>query len=338
MVLPLQCIGQIRERRAIAIHTLEIFMQTSMGLSFCGKLNSILLSNLLLLGTLVTGITFGSHKAARAETIYGVTEQRFLVTWDSTSPDAILTGVPITGLQLNEVLLGLDFRPSTGELFALGSQSHLYLVDRNTGATTQVGTAFGPLNGSAFGFDFNPVIDRIRVVSDANNNYVLNPNDGTVAAATNVFYDVGDLREGSDPNVTHLAYTNSFSGAATTQLYGIDAGFDSLVQQQNSDGNLDTVGALGVDLTVRGGFDISGQSGFAYLAALPESSSQSAFYQVDLNTGISTLIGQIGGGNVITAMAVAPVPEPATASLAMACGIALLATACRRHNRARHIC
>jgi hypothetical protein len=292
---------------------------------------SHLLPNSFLQCAFVAGFALlGSLSTAHAETIYGVTEQRFLVTWDSSTPGAIETGVPISGLEVNEMLLGLDFRPATGELFALGSMSRLYTLNPSTGVATSVGSGFGPLNGSAFGFDFNPVLDRIRVVSDANNNYVLNPNDGTATEVTNVFYDAGDLQAGQDPNITHSAYTNSFSGAGTTQLYGIDSGFDSLVTQDNSAGTLNTVGSVGVDLTIRGGFDVSGASGFAYLAALAENSSQSAFYQIDLNTGISTLVGQIGGGSIITAMAVSPAPEPATATLALTCGIALAALARRR--------
>jgi hypothetical protein len=271
-----------------------------------------------------------SLATARAETIYGVTEQRFLVSWNADTPGAIQTGVPISGLEVNEVVLGLDFRPSTGELFALGSMSRLYTLNLSTGEATAVGSGFGPLNGSAFGFDFNPVLDRISIVSDANNNYVVNPNDGTVTEVTSVFYNGSDIHAGQDPNITHLAYTNSIAGASTTELYGIDAGFDSLVTQADSAGNLSTVGSVGVDLTVRGGFDVSADSGVAYLAALAENSSQSAFYRIDLNTGISTALGQIGGGSIITAMAVSPAPEPATVTLALSCGIALVAFARRR--------
>ena len=43
--------------------------------------------------------------------------------------------------------------------------------------------AFTPaLSGTAFGFDFNPTVDRIRVVSDTGQNLRLNPDTGAVAA------------------------------------------------------------------------------------------------------------------------------------------------------------
>ena len=80
----------------------------------------------------------------------------------------------VTGLQSNETLLGIDFRPATGELYGLGSTSRLYKVDPTTAVATAVGGQFSRcLSGFSFGFDFNPVIDRIRVVSETNQNLVL---------------------------------------------------------------------------------------------------------------------------------------------------------------------
>jgi hypothetical protein len=38
--------------------------------------------------------------------------------------------VPITGLQPSESIVGIDFRPATGQLFGVGSTSRLYVIDR----------------------------------------------------------------------------------------------------------------------------------------------------------------------------------------------------------------
>ena len=69
-----------------------------------------------------------------------------------------------------------------------------------------------------FGFDFNPVIDRIRVVSNTKKNYVLNPNDGSAVAVTDLFFGPADPNFGVSPNVEFSGYTNSTSPApaATT--------------------------------------------------------------------------------------------------------------------------
>jgi len=155
-----------------------------------------------------------------------VTENQTLIRFDTSDPSAVLGGSAISGLQANEAILGIDFRPATGELYGLGSFNNLYTIDVSSGSASLVGHGeFTPsLNGSRFGFDFNPTIDRIRIVSEVDQNLVPNPNDGTSTGVTDLFYAAGDMNEGVDPNVTGSGYTNSFAGATSTQLYGIDTG------------------------------------------------------------------------------------------------------------------
>lgn len=247
--------------------------------------------------------------AAHAETIFGVTQQQRLVSWDSAAPGALLTGSSISGLQQNEQILGIDLRPATGEIYALGSFNRLYVINRTTAVATAVGGVFStPLNGSSFGFDFNPTIDRIRVVSNTNDNYVLNPNTGALqAVGTNVFFAAGDPNFGADPNIVHSAYNNNFVGATTSQLFGLDTGLDVLVRQANSAGTLNTVGPIGADLTELGGFDI-GASGNAYAVVRDNVMVRSTFWNINLTTGAGSMIGQVGGGEIIVAMTVVPAP------------------------------
>lgn len=252
--------------------------------------------------------------SASAETIYATTTDGQLISFDSATPTNILTGVPLSGLQSNETIQGIDFRPKTGQLFAVGSFSNLYTINPATGAAALVGAGgFSPaLNGAWFGFDFNPTIDRIRNVSDANQNLVLNPDLGTATGVTSLFFGPGDVNEGIDPTVAHSAYTNNFDGATTTQLYGIDTALDILVTQANSLGTLGTVGGLGIDVASFGGFDVSGLSGTAFAVLLPEGSNDSMLYTINLGSGAATPIGEVAGGLTVNAMSVVPVPEPAT--------------------------
>lgn len=253
---------------------------------------------------------------ASAATIYGVTMQNNLFSVDSASPTAVQTAVFISGLQSNEVITGIDFRPATGELYGVGSTARLYTINPTTGVATAVGTGFTPTpNGTEFGFDFNPTIDRIRLVSDTDANYVLNPITGaTQLVATNLFYPAGDPNAGANPSIVGSAYTNSSPIGTTTQLYGIDSVLNTLVTQANNTGVLGTVGPLGIDVTNLVGFDIAGANNTAYLSANLGPADTSKLYTVNLATGASTLVGELGGGLFVRDITVA-IPEPTSLGL-----------------------
>jgi Domain of unknown function (DUF4394) len=234
--------------------------------------------------------------SANAELVYGVTLQGSLVSWDSAAPSNYLSAASILNLNANEVVKGIDFRPLTGEIWALTSQ--------------------GNVNGSQFGFDFNPTVDRIRVVADTNLNIRLNPLTGLLAATdATLAYAIGDANAGVDPNVVHAAYTNNVAGATTTTLYGIDSGTNTLViQNPPNNGTLNSVGALSIvggptlDISAYGGFDISGATGAAFAALTLENESITRFYTINLANGAASPVGEIGGGEIITAMTIVPTP------------------------------
>jgi hypothetical protein len=263
---------------------------------------------------------------ANAELVYGVTQNGFLVNWDSASPMTINSGSAIQGLQNNETLVGIDFRPATGELFGMGSFSRLYRINTSNGVATQVGSPFStPLSGSSFGFDFNPTVDRIRVVSDADQNLRLNPITGAVAAVdTPLSYAVSDVNFGVDPNAVHSAYTNNFAGATSTRLYNVDTGLDVLTFQDPPNGGiLRTVGPIGTDVSDIGGFDISSSTGIAYMTIRDTQLNRSTFWTINLQTGQGTMVGEVGGGAIITAMSVV-IPAPGTLGLAGLAGLAAM--------------
>ncbi|HLF40808.1 MAG TPA: DUF4394 domain-containing protein, partial [Acidimicrobiia bacterium] len=269
---------------------------------------------------LAAGLTSGAPaRAAEADkaNLIGLTVDDKLVTFASAAPATLSTPKAITGLQSGENLLGLDVRPSTGQVFALGSSSRLYTVDPESGAATAVGdTAFTPaLTGTTFGFDFNPVVDRIRVVSDTGQNLRLHPDTGAAAATdTNLAYAADDPKASIPPAVTGSAYTDSFQGATDTTLFGIDTTADALVTQAPPNaGVLRTVGALGVDATDVNGFDVDvtpgeqNVTGNAGLAALTVGTS-TGLYTVNLTTGAATLVGPIGDGTAPLAGLAAAAP------------------------------
>lgn len=240
-----------------------------------------------------------------AGNILGLTSTNQLVRFNSTSPATVSNPIPITGLQAGETLVGIDLRPSDGLVYGIGSASRVYRINANTGAATQIGAAGAfTLNGADFGVDFNPVPDRIRIVSNADQNLRVNPNDGTLTTAdTTLAYAGGDVNAGANPNQVAVAYTNSDNPApATTTLYGIDTNLDILtIQNPPNNGTLNTVGPLtlaGTPLNVTGkvAFDIAGTasatSGVAF-AGLNVGGTQ-GLYTINLGTGATTLIGNIG--------------------------------------------
>jgi hypothetical protein len=261
---------------------------------------------------------------ASASVIYAITGVNDLVTFDSATPGSASAPIPIMGLGAGESIVGIDFRPLNGALYGLGSGSGLYTINTATGAATLVGIGLYTLNGTSFGFDFNPVPDRIRVTSDADQNLRLNPNSGALAATdSTLVFNIGDPNQTVDPNIVGSAYTNSFPGATSTTLYGIDSALDILVTQTPPNaGVLNTVGSLGVNTSDAVGFDIlaAGNLGFA---ALTTPGGPSSLYDIDLSTGAATLIGTIGTGLVVRAIAVQQVPEPGSMALLAAGALAL---------------
>jgi uncharacterized protein (TIGR03437 family) len=252
----------------------------------------------------------------RVETIFALTTTNGLLSFSSGRPDLTSAVMPITGLAAGETLLGIDFRPANGLLYAVGSLSNVYTINTGTGAATLVSaTPFTPgIMGTNFGIDFNPVPDRIRFVSDADQNLRLNPNNGTVAGTdTPLAYATGDANANANPNIVGSAYTNNFAGATTTTLYGIDSTLNILVTQGSvggtptspNSGQLFTVGPLGVDPGDELGFDIAPVTGAAF--ASMRLAGADMLTTINLATGSATMIGPIGGGQTIRDIAISPI-------------------------------
>lgn len=268
---------------------------------------------------------------AIAVSLTGLDLQNNLVFFDSNTPGTVTGKVGVTGLQTGESLVGIDYRPATSGLFGVGSTNRVYSINPTTGAATAVGASpFSPgLIGNAFGVDFNPVPDLIRLTSNAGQNARLSPVTGAVVGTDGTLtFAMSDVNAAQPPNVVASAYTNNVAGATTTTLYGIDPLLNVLVRQGSlnfqannpatpispNSGQLFTVGSLGVTLgTNLVGFDIFTQNGVdsAFVTA------GSNLYTLDLGTGAATLVGGIGDGSNLRG--VAAVPEPTTmAGLALA--------------------
>ena len=276
------------------------------------------------------GLAIGGQASALA--VYGVTTGNSLVRFDSATPGTINSSVAVTGLNSLATLRGIDFRPVDGLLYGVSSDSRLYTINLTSGVATGIGSAGAfTLNGTSFGVDFNPTVDRIRVISDADQNLRLNPITGGLAATDGILaYAALDSGAGQNPNIVGSAYTNSFSGATATTLYGIDSVRDVLViQSPPNDGTLNTVGALGFNTSDLVGFDIFFFGNQAF-ASLTTPGAFSSLFSINLTSGAATPIGAIGNGLAIAGIAIQQVPEPATITLLAAALLGSIAVRARR--------
>lgn len=212
---------------------------------------------------------------------YAVDKMNMLQIFNPMNPMPVSKA--ITGLQAGENILGIDFRPLNGQLYALGSSSRIYTLNLGTGAATAVGSQLPTLLvGSDFGFDFNPTVDRIRVVSDLGQNLRLNPLDGTISAID------GMINPGT-PTLSGAAYSENFAGATTTSLFVIDHNTDKLyLQSPPNNGVLVERGALGINITNSNGFDIGSTSNKAYLLATVN--SENKIYSINTTTGAASVV------------------------------------------------
>jgi hypothetical protein len=157
--------------------------------------------------------------AAQTNTIIALAANNQLLQFSAAAPGAIISTISLTGVQVGDTLVGIDFRPANGKLYAMGVNGptgRLYTINLLTGAATKVGNGFalpqsaGASSGKDYGFDFNPTVDRIRVVSDSRDSFRLHPDTGAVAGA--------DFALTPGSVVTGVAYDRNFAGSKATAL------------------------------------------------------------------------------------------------------------------------
>lgn len=271
--------------------------------------------NIIQMSILAVLILLGS--SARAATAYISTVDNTLYRFDTTEApiNFIEVGV-ISGLVPAEVIIGIDFRPATGELYGVGDSDRLYVIDTATAAASAVNAAAfvpGLDDSDRYGIDFDPVRDMLRVISENGQNLRIDPISGTATT---------DTALGAGPQIAAIAYSNNAATATVTTLFGL-APDGSMPGDSDSfyriggvdgvppadDGATTFLNEFGPDLR-EAVMDISDQ-GQAFvlgqnIAILP---SITNLYQADLTTGTGTFItsnGQLSavGGGRLTGLAI----------------------------------
>lgn len=264
---------------------------------------------------------------ARKESVVAVTATNQLIRFNAGQPSRLLSSVALSGLQPGETVLGIDYRVVKGQLYALGSSGRLYRVDAASGAASAVGGPIPvPLTGTEYGVDFNPTVDRVRVVANTGQNLRLHPDTGAVVDGNAALdglqtdgllrYTDGDLNAGKAASVVAAAYTYNKTDEKVTTNYAIDANFGTLLMQGSMEGVqpvvspntglLRTVGALRAGSFQRAAFDIADVSGAAFAALTGAGDKGSRWVEIDLKTGAAKTLGTIGGSEPVRGIAIEP--------------------------------
>lgn len=272
------------------------------------------------------GSVFTAQQAQAATTVYAVTENDFLITFDPLDPENLISSISL------ETYMDFDSLPRYGSTFALDRRLQSDVPFRLLGLSLHFGSLTIPeiasdplnntnfdlnpfgsalvLNGLSYGMDIDPTTGSPRIVTDINKNYY----GFSATPQPDLFYAVGDVNEGEDPSIVSIAY----SFEPTPRLFGLDSKFGTLVQIDGPTGEITTIGETGVGVNgTFNSFDINQEDGLAYMA------NGGNIWHIDLASGqasnpltgtVSTNGNSIGpGGTRIVAMTT--VPEPTSLAL-----------------------
>lgn len=251
--------------------------------------------------------------------IFAVTEDNTLIRFEASNPTAVQSVGSIDAG--GEEVVGLDFRPATGNLFALTDGARLLLIDQNTAEATVVTENIVPdmgmLEGERIDIDFNPAANALRIVSDAGENLRIGPANlpgGEAGSGPAIIDGQFGYRQG----VTAAAYTfpnPPRDRPEGTELFVIDTEEGVLYTQDANVGVLSRVGDLGI----AGSIDMS--SGYDIAEVGPEGSSvnehyavftvdgASGFYGIDPESGNATLLASLPDGTYVGMLAQGEVPS-----------------------------
>lgn len=226
-----------------------------------------------------------------AAPVVGLLADGSLVSFDTETP-AHVTKMEVTGAAQ---LVGIDLRPSNNTLIGVTAAGDIVLIDPTTGRATHLSVMNTslPMAGMPVIVDFNPMADRLRVMTGITNHRI-NVDSGEVTVDGDLAYEAGDMHAGEAPMIAAAAYANAFGKPEATAMYDVDTAIGALIRQKSpNDGTLAAIGKLGIELSdTTPVFDIQTTSDGTNTAWLIASS---VVYKVDLDTGKATQAGMLEG-------------------------------------------
>ncbi|MEO7098280.1 MAG: DUF4394 domain-containing protein [Luteolibacter sp.] len=258
-----------------------------------------------------------------------------LVRFNPAVPGTTTT-VAVSGITAGEILVGIDGRPSTGQLLGLGvnataNTATLYLIDPQIASLSAIGAsgsiAFVDGIGSpvdlpdpsvvGYGMDVNPAVDRVRVTTGSGLNFRVNPvtgvpvdgdSGGSAGSTVGVNTD-GSINAGT-AGIQDAAYTNSYAGTAVTTLYTLDSSSKKLFIQNPPNAGTQvsglavTLGGVPLNFSAVGGFDIPREIAVTVNSTAATGKGWAAFtaggttglYRINLADGAADFVGVLGSG------------------------------------------
>jgi uncharacterized protein DUF4394 len=233
--------------------------------------------------------------------VIGLTSDQRIVCFESNDPAGAATIGAVTGLTGDTTLVGIDFRPATAVLYGVGNGGGIYTIDTDTAVATMVSQLSVALAGTSFGVDFNPVPDRLRIISDTGQSL---RHDVTFPAPPTAVDGTLSYPPPAPPalGVAGAAYTNNDADPNTaTTLFDVDSNLDQVaIQSPANSGQLAPTGKLLVNTSSALGFDIFTTTfggttvfndAYASLTVAISTGTRTGFYGVDLLTGRARRIG-----------------------------------------------
>lgn len=146
---------------------------------------------------LAVGFAGSSSAATPGLPAFGMTGDGLLTSFSTATPSVLYWVQRPSGFDGDTTIVGIDIRVQDGKLYVVGNRGGIYTVTVQAPNVflTKVSQLTVPLQGSAFGVDFNPVTDRLRVASDTGQNLRHDLSGTTVALP--------------GPAVIAAAYTNN---------------------------------------------------------------------------------------------------------------------------------
>ncbi|MGW1671156.1 DUF4394 domain-containing protein [Streptomyces sp. NPDC002324] len=243
----------------------------------------------------------------------GLTADQRLVVFRLDKPGAAVPLGRVRGLKGDTRLVGIDYRVQNNRLYGVGDKGGVYTLREVGAKATKVSQLTVALQGTAYGVDFNPAANRLRVISDSGQNLRHNLDDPQGAPAAGTTAVDGTLVNPPVPpatagvtarGATGAAYTNNDLDAATaTTLFDLDTAQDQIsVQSPANAGNLAPTGKLGVDAPPKAGFDIYSSSGSGVNAGYAVTGAR--LLAVNLLTGKASSAGTFPKGRQVVDLAI----------------------------------
>lgn len=247
-------------------------------------------------------------------TVFGMTTDGRLISFSVNTPGSFQYIGFLAGFTGGDTsVVGIDYRVQDGLLYAVGNAGGVYTVNTNNAVLTFVNRTTVPLSGTAFGVDFNPAADRLRIISNNGQNLRHNVNAGGVTLLDGqLSYAPTATPLVVAQGVVSAAYTNNdLAGSTGTTLFDIDSTLDQIVLQiPPNSGGLTATGLAGRNFSAPVGFDIYSSrdangttvANTAFASGV-NANGTSSLLSVNLLTGLVTELGALPEGVVLSDIA-----------------------------------